>query len=146
MLAIARPARCLVELGHVDRASALRPQHLGNSAERDQHRAESRGTDDDALVPLGEDGVIAVLAVHREALVAALEQTVDLFVAEIPAAIALAETAAESAHVADLRAGDLLGCHGQTWRDFLDARVRGDRCQFHPGPDHRGPRWRARDQ
>ena len=65
------------------------------------------------LWPLREDGVVLVLAVQGEALVAALEQAVDVLVAEVPAAVALAQVAAERAHVADLRSADVAGRRGQ---------------------------------
>src|SRR5207245_6850862 len=47
--------------------------------------------------------ILLVLAVQGEAGVAALEPAVDVLVAEVPAAVALAQAAAQGAHVADLR-------------------------------------------
>ena len=136
MLALVRPRRGLEELGQLDRALALRPQHLGRRPQGDQRRGQRRGMDDDALVALGEDGVIAVLAVEGEALVAALEQAVDVLVAEVPAAVALAQVAAERAHVADLRPADLAGRRRQRRRTAsARSRVVGDVGQLDAGAD-----------
>src|SRR5262249_2184651 len=78
---------------------AVRSEHVHDRAQGDQGRGQRRRTDDNALMPLSVNSVVAVLAVQREALVAALEQALDVLVAEIPAAIALAEVAAERAHI-----------------------------------------------
>ena len=91
----------------------LGPRTLTRGAQGDQGRGQRRRIDDDAAMALGEEGVVLVFAVQGEAALAALEQTGDMLVAEIPAAVALAQVAAERAHVADLRAADLAGGGGQ---------------------------------
>ena len=69
-------------------------------------------------MPLGEDGVIAVFAIQGEAFLAALEQTMDVLITEVPAAVALAEVAAQRAHVTDLRPADGPRRRGQRWKQF----------------------------
>ena len=137
MLALARPSvGAWKNLASSTVPLALRPQHLGRRAQGDQRRGQRRGVDDDARVALGEDGVVAVLAVQGEALVAALEQAVDVLVAEVPAAVALAQVAAERAHVADLRPADLAGRRRQR-RDSACAAsaLLGDVRQLDAGAD-----------
>src|SRR5437016_6323577 len=90
---------------------------------------------DDARLTFGEDGVVAVFAVDGEALLAALEQAVDMLVAEVPAAVALAEIAAERAHVSDLRAADVAGRRGQRREAFLQFGVLRDIRQLDAGTD-----------
>src|SRR5207253_1079515 len=100
-------------------------QYLGRRSQGDEHRPQARWTHDHTLVALGEDGVVAVLAVQGEAPVSALEQAVRVLVAEIPAAVALAQVASDRAHVADLRAGDLARRRRQRRTVFLQGGVFG---------------------
>jgi len=78
-------------------------------AQRDERRGERRGVNDHARVALREDRVVLVLALLRVALAPALQEAVDVLVAEVPAPVALAQAAADRAHVADLRTRDLRG-------------------------------------
>ena len=127
----------LVELLDGDLALPLGPDDLGDCVEGDERRGERRGMDDHAWMPLREDRVVLVLAFLGVALPPALQQAVDVLVAEVPAAIALAQAAAERAHVADLRPGDLRGgtCQRRVGReqpalgdvDELRAGTDGDR-------------------
>src|SRR5215469_16864431 len=112
--------------------------------------------DDHARMAFREHGVVAVFAVGAEALLAALEQAYDVLVAEVPAAIALAQVAAERAHVADLRPTDHARRRGEgrirlferrEFRDFGQGRARVDLAFYDPGagfgadtcsPLHRG--------
>ena len=68
-------------------------------------------------------------------LLAALEQAVDVLVAEVPAAVALAQVAAERAHVADLRPADLAGRRRQRRAALAQLGVVGDVGQLDAGAD-----------
>ena len=116
----------LEELGQLHFTFALRSLHLGLGAQGDETRSQRGRIDDDALVPLGEDRVVAIFAVQGKALVAALQQADGRLVPEVPAAVALAEVAAERAHVADLGAADHTGRRRQGRAAFADGRVGGD--------------------
>jgi len=50
-----------------------------------------------------DDRVVAVLAIDGEAALPALEPALHALIAEVPAAIALQEVAADRSHVPDLR-------------------------------------------
>src|SRR4029450_1700824 len=80
---------------------------LSYRIERDKRRRKRRGMDDHARMPLRENRVVLVLPFLGIALPAALQEAINVLVAEVPATVSLAEAAAERAHVADLRAGDL---------------------------------------
>src|SRR5438128_11193782 len=86
-------------------------------------------------MPLREDRMVAVLAVGREAFLTAFEQALHVLVAEVPAAVALAQAAAERAHVADLRTGDDAG--GFSERRILCGEPFRDLGQLHAGADVR---------
>src|SRR5262245_34807160 len=130
MFAMIRPARRFEELAERDAALALWPLHFGASSQSDQHRRQRRWIDDHAGVAFGEDRVILVLAVQGEALGAVFEQAFDVLVAEIPAAVALAEIAAEGAHVANLRSADHAGSSRQAGKDAAKNFVIGDGREF----------------
>src|SRR5437868_447166 len=82
-----------------------------------------------------EDGVVAVFAVRGKTFLTAFEQADNMFVAEIPAAVALAQVAAERAHVADLRPADLASGHGQRGIRPPQVLVRGDIGQLDSAAD-----------
>src|SRR5262249_28533919 len=123
MLAFGRILGGLEELRQLYLTLALRPLNLGLGAEGNQAWRERGRIDDDARVPLGEDRGVAIFAVEGKALVAAFQEADGGLVAEVPAAVALAEVAAEGAHVADLRAADVAGRHGQCRHELLQLRM-----------------------
>src|SRR5262249_1196405 len=59
----------------------------------------------------------------------------DVLVAEVPAAVALAQVAAQGAHVADLRAADVAGRGAQGGEYLLDGGIGGDLGQGRAGAD-----------
>src|SRR6185295_13878219 len=75
---------------------------LDLGAERGQGDRGGRRVDDRAEA-VAEDRVVVVLAVLREAVASALLQAVEVGAAEIPAARALEEVAAERRRLADVR-------------------------------------------
>src|SRR5438128_12239321 len=89
-------------------------------------------------MPLREDRMVAVLAVGREAFLTAFEQALHVLVAEVPAAVALAQAAAERAHVADLRPGDVAGGGGQGREVLPQPRMAGDGAEGCAGADVEG--------
>src|SRR5690242_5414725 len=91
------------QLIHGNGARAARALDDGLRLERDEHGREIGGMHGDAGALL-EDGVILVLAVAGVALNAALEPALDI-AAEVPAAIALQQVAADRRHGPQLRSG-----------------------------------------
>src|SRR5436305_1669462 len=79
--------------------------------------------------------MILVLAILGEALVASFAPTVELLVAEIPAARTLEQVAAYSGHVADVRRGRVQRGIGENFVALPDYRMLGDRGQSHHGPE-----------
>ena len=93
--------------------------HLG--AQGDQRRAQAGGRDE--LGRSGrEDGVILVLAIGDEALAVFSAEEAEA-VAEVPAARALRQVAADGSHVADLRRRDAAGGGGERRILGADGRV-----------------------
>ena len=92
--------------------------HLG--AERDERGPQARRVYESRRAA-AKDRVITIFATGRQTSIESIT------LAEIPAARPLAEIAADSAHVADLRAGDPQRGFGQRW---ILAVNRGARCQL----------------
>src|SRR5207253_4816376 len=101
----------------------------------DERWRERRGMNNHALVPLREHGVVTVLAVEGETFLAAFEQANDVLVAEVPAAVAPAEVAAERAHIADLRAANNAGGSCQCGEKLAQLLMSGDVGQLGRGAD-----------
>src|SRR5205085_6422078 len=106
---------------------------------REQGCRQGRRRGDEAGVARGEDRVLAILAVEGEAAIASLEEADGVLVAEVPAAVALAQVAAECRHVADLRPGDLAGSVGQCREETTKLLMGGDGGQLDAGADRHGP-------
>src|SRR5262249_19010252 len=130
MFAVLFGFRGLEELGQLDSARAARSLYLRAGSHGNESRRQRRWVDDDARMPLCEDGVIAVFAIGGVALAAAFEQAEHLLVPKIPAAVALAQVAAQRTHMADLRSTDVAGRYRQRWTASLENRVGGDVRQF----------------
>jgi len=73
--------------------------------------------------PAAEDGVVAVLALARRAVLAAFEPAVDAGIAEVPAARPLQEIAAERREIADLQRGGERGGLGERGVPFAHQRM-----------------------
>src|SRR5262249_16203875 len=95
------PPRGTEELSHFPVAFSVGALNLRRGSQSDQHGCQCRGINDHTRMSLRENGVILIFAIGGVALAAALEQAQDVLVTEVPAAIALAQVAAERAHVAN---------------------------------------------
>jgi hypothetical protein len=85
----------------------------------------------DALIDGAEYGVIAVVARHGEALIAALADAVEAVFrfAEVPAAVQLRDIAAYGRHIADMGSAYPGGSLGQGSVSLLYSLIGSDICQ-----------------
>src|SRR5689334_4901614 len=88
----------------------------------------------------GDDRVVLVLTVRGVTLRAALIQTVDFFEPEVPATRTLAQIAADSAEIANLRRRDRVRGFRQTRKTLAHARVLFEFSQRHERADRQPAR------